>query len=114
RSLAITASLLIVGVLFFVLFELLIMQVNAFRKDLPELMLKLKPAIQQLRLWIDENFGLNIESQNTWLKNNASNLASGSGSIVKNTVMVTVSTFFTLFLTPVYTALFLYNRSTFV
>lgn len=114
RGLAIAACLLIVAVLFLLLFELLILQLNAFRKDLPDLMLKLKPAIQQLSLWVEERFGFDVDAQNSWVRNNANNLASGSGTIVKNTVLVTVSTFLTLFLVPVYTALFLYNRSSFV
>src|SRR6185295_17679801 len=51
RSLAITAGLAIVLILFGALVVLLIMQFNAFRQDLPELTARLEPTLLQLRQW---------------------------------------------------------------
>ena len=68
RGLAITVSLLIVAVLFAVLVELMMLQISAFRHDVPELILKLKPAILQLRVWIEDNFGVGVAAQDQWLK----------------------------------------------
>lgn len=114
RSLAITAGLLIVLILFGALVSLLILQVDIFRKDLPELMAKIKPSLLQLQQWIESGLGIRVSSQNEWWENAIHNLNNNAGSIAQNTISITASTLFTLFLVPVYAALFLYNRGTFV
>lgn len=114
RSLAITAGLAIVVVLFGALVVLLIMQINAFRQDLPELTAKLEPSLAQFREWVQTKFGISIASQDAWLQNTAQNMGSNAGNILKGTVSATAAGFFTLFLVPVFAALFLYNRKVFI
>lgn len=114
RSLAITAALLIVVVLFIALVVLLVIQLNIFRKDLPELLEKLHPSLQQLQQWIASQLGISIEAQEEWWNSGIKNLGNNAGSIAQNTIAATAEAFFTLFLVPVYAALFLYNREVFV
>jgi predicted PurR-regulated permease PerM len=114
RSLAITAGLLIVVILFGALISLLFIQINVFRQDLPELMNKLKPSLLQLQQWLDANVGFSFTAQNEWWQNTVHSFSNNAGSIVRNTLAATAGTFFTLFLVPVYAVLFLYNRAAFV
>jgi predicted PurR-regulated permease PerM len=114
RSLAITASLMIVIALFAALIMLFILQVNAFRSDLPGLMEKISPALLQLQLWLEHSFNIPVASQDEWWQNASKNMGSSAGGMITNMLSATAAMFFTLFLVPVYTALFLYNRRTFV
>jgi len=114
RSLAITASLLIVFVLFSTLIALMIVQVNVFRQDLPQLLTKLKPSLAELQQWAADNLGFSIPSQDEWWQNQTRNFGNNAGNILQTTLSATASTFFMLFLVPVFAALFLYSRQVFV
>lgn len=113
RSLAITAGLLIVVVLFAALLTLLVVQFNIFKQDLPELLNKLKPALLQFQDWI-ASFGISTPAQNQWWQQTLERAGSNVGSIVSKTLSAGMNSFVTLFLVPVYAALFLYNRKVFV
>jgi predicted PurR-regulated permease PerM len=110
RSLAITLGLSIVIILFAALLALLVLEINAFRHDLPELRSKLEPSLPQLQEWIENNFSVSIESQSEWWQRTADALSDNTGTMVKGTA----NAFFILFLVPVFTALFLYSRGSFV
>ena len=114
RSLAISAAMGIVVVLFTALLLLLLLEINSFRKDIPLLQAKLKPAVGQLQYWMATQLGITIDFQNSWWTNTTHKLADSSGTILSNTFMATSGTLFTLFLSPVFAVLFLYNRSVFV
>ena len=114
RSLSITAGLLIVFLLFSALITLLVIQVNIFGQDLPELLNKLEPSADQLQKWIENCFGISIESQNAWKENAVQNLGKNAGNLAQTTISSTAGVLFTLFLVPVFSALFLYNRTAFV
>jgi predicted PurR-regulated permease PerM len=114
RSLAITAGLLIVVVLFGALLALFVYQVMVFKQEVPALLEKLVPALQQLQMWLASVFNFTLEAQDAWWRQVLQNLGSNGGTLVRNIVSATSGTFITLFLVPVYAALFLYNRGTFV
>ncbi|HLG39854.1 MAG TPA: AI-2E family transporter [Chitinophagaceae bacterium] len=110
RSLSISAGLLIVAILFAAILALLVLEVNAFRRDLPELQTKLGPSLVQLQQWFENNFNISIESQNKWLQRTLSGLSDNTGNLLKGAG----NSIFILFIVPVFTALFLYNRRSFV
>jgi len=110
RVFSITASLTIVGLLFAGLFFILVWQFNMFSKDAPVILKKLDAVLLQLQTWINDVFGINTGEQNI-LENN---LSTSAIPFIKSAVQNAVSTIFMLFLTPVYTALFLYHRKIFV
>lgn len=114
RSLAITAGLLIVVILFGALVSLLIVQANVFWHDVPELMNKLSPALVRFQNWLEQTMGISLSAQNEWWQDAMHNLGTNAGTIAKNTISATAGTIFVLFLVPVFAALFLYNRETFV
>lgn len=114
RSLAITAGLFIVIVIFGILIGLLFVQVNVLRHDLPQLLSKVNPSIHQLQQWIASNFNVSMAAQNEWWQQFIRNAGNSTGSIVQSTISATAGGLFTLFLVPVYAALLLYNREAFV
>jgi predicted PurR-regulated permease PerM len=114
RSLSIAIGLSIVIVLFASLVWLLVLQFNSFRQDLPELRAKIMPSIRELQHWIDDNFHINIATQNEWWQRTASKMSDNSGTMLAGTFNKTLSVLFMLFMVPVFGALFLYNRQDFV
>ena len=107
KSVAITLCLLIVALLFAGIALLLIWQISMFRQDAPELIKKLRVAVQDAAQWIEGSFGLNTSN---WVQQSIG----GIGSVAKMVINNMLDTFFMLFLIPIYTALFLYHRRVFV
>lgn len=114
RSLAITAGLLIVVILFGMMIYLLLIQINVLRQDLPQLLEKIKPAINELQQWIASTFNISLTAQNEWWQQQIHNFSNSASSILQSTITATAGGLFTLFLIPVYAALLLYNREVFV
>lgn len=114
RSLAITAALIIVVVLFGILVSLLFVQINVLRQELPQLLSKLKPSISELQQWIASGLNISVTAQNEWWQRLIQNAGSSTGSLLQATIAATAGGLFTLFLIPVYAALALYNREVFV
>jgi predicted PurR-regulated permease PerM len=114
RSLAIAAGLLMVALLFGGLVSLLFFQLDTFRHDLPGLMSKLQPALTEFQQWLESALGITVNTQNNWWQQTTANMGNNTGSIIQSIVAATTGTIFTLFLVPVYAALFLYNRGVFV
>ncbi|MBO9201574.1 MULTISPECIES: AI-2E family transporter [Niastella] len=114
RSLAITAGLLLVFIIFSIIISLLFIEIDVLRKEVPELMVKAKPSLVQLQLWIESALGLSVASQNEWWQQLLHNLSGNSSNILQSIIAATAGGLFTLFLVPMYAALFLHNRETFV
>lgn len=114
KSMAITTGLLIVLLLFAALAWLLMLQFSTFRHDLPELMTKLEPSLVEFQNWLVANFNFSIASQNDWWQNTSENLTGNSSGMMADIFDKTVSGLFSLFIIPVFAALFLYNRKDFV
>lgn len=114
RSLAIGAGLFIIVILFGALLGLFFVQVNMLRQDLPQLLARLKPAVSELQQWIDNSFNISVAVQNEWWQQIVHNFGNSTAGILRATISATAVSIFTLFLIPVYAALFLYNREVFV
>ncbi len=108
RSLAITACLLIVAVLLGALLVLLFWQIILFGRDADALVRKLNETIPQLQEWITEK-GIPMEKFD-W----NGNVTPSVRDFLSSFAAATIDTLIMLFLTPVYTALFLYHRRSFV
>ncbi|WP_225975455.1 AI-2E family transporter [Panacibacter ginsenosidivorans] len=110
RYLAIAACLLIITLLFSSLFILLAWQLNVFSEDAPAILSKLEVSVQQMQTWMSNNIGVATDLKNNWVERFSGTI----GSVLQSTLQTTINTLFILFLTPVYTALFMYHRKTFV
>jgi len=114
KTFAVTIGLFIVLILMIVLIALLILQLNALREDLPGLKVKAAPALNELQLWINDNFNIPVTTQKEWIGNTFDKLSGQSGSWLAGSLSQLTSGLFMLFIVPVFAALFLYNRKDFV
>ena len=110
KPLAITACLLIVTILIACLVALLVWQINVFSSDAPVIFSRFEKLLQQIQTWLMVNLGITPGTENGW----GDKVMGSIGGILSSTVQTTLNTLFVLFLTPVYTALFLYHRRVFV
>jgi predicted PurR-regulated permease PerM len=106
KSLAITACLLIVTIIFAALVALLVWQVKLFSKDAPAILNRLENGAVYFQNWLKESMGLSVLTEIDWKKNIV--------GLLSGTLQTTFNTLFILFLTPVFTALFMYHRKIFV
>jgi len=102
--------LFIVAILFAAIVTLLVLEINAFRRDLPELRTKLGPALEQLQQWIQNNFNVSLEAQQAWWNKALNSLSETTPLLLRGTA----NALFMLFLVPAFAALFLYSRQDFV
>ncbi|WP_448104434.1 AI-2E family transporter [Pedobacter panaciterrae] len=114
KYLAITICLTTLTVLSSALFALLGWQLQNFSSQLPEIIQKLNTEAIQLKEWLQLNAGFTISSQEDWIRNLISANSNKITDLINNVFAATANVLFLLFLTPVYTVLFLYHRSTFV
>ena len=114
RSLAITVSLLIVLSLFAGLLGILFWQATIFRQDLPDITAKIVPALAEFRNWVQEQFSFTLQMQDEWLQRVAYDSGNKVTGLINSVFNATVQTLFMLFMIPIFTALFLYHRQTFV
>jgi predicted PurR-regulated permease PerM len=99
-------SLLIVAILITLLFALVVWQLGVFSKDAPAILERLDGLLQQFQAWVSKKMGVATDIQNNWSKE----LTGLIGGVLKSTVQATINTLFIFFLTPIYTALFMYHR----
>lgn len=109
KSVAIFICLFIVTLLIAGLVLLLVWQVNMLKKDAPAIIEKASVFIHNLQQRAAAGFGIE-EVQSNWGKS----FTSGAAGIIGIIFSAASSTFFMLFMIPIYTALFLYHRSVFI
>lgn len=114
RNLAILITLSFVILLFAALVLLLGWQLAIFRQDIPMLAAKLKPLTQSFSAWLTSEWSLSYDTQQQWLQRSLENGADHIGSWLQLTISAVAGTLFSLFLVPIYAALFLYHRKVFV
>lgn len=114
RSLAIAMLLFLVIIIFTAVVWLLLWQLNYLKDDIPALIEKLKVSQKQIQQWLSESMGISISAETGWLQSKDS----GSGNNIQSIVQTAIKNFggflFSLFLIPVFTALFLYHREQFL
>lgn len=113
RIIAITISITIVIIFFAAIMWLLLWQVTYLKNDLPVLVQKIKDALQQLQQWFYKNIGI-IGLDTIWIENSVQNSGGGFSSLIRSLFKSVSSIFFSLFIIPVFTTLFLYHREQFV
>ncbi len=110
KSIAISACLLLVTVVFALILWILVWQINIFLTDLPKLIGKLGTVQQQIQQWMTTHLGVTTNLESTW----SDKLTRSMGTMLQNTIATSINTLFTTLLIPVYTALFLYHRKVLV
>jgi predicted PurR-regulated permease PerM len=106
KTMAITVCLLIVTLVIAALLALLVWQLKVFSKDAPLLLNRLESTLQDFHQWLNENTRINMNLQDTGNEK----ITAALGNLLQSGFQGTVNTLFIMFLTPVYTALFMYHR----
>lgn len=109
RSLAVFICLFIVALLVAAFALLLVWQVNLLRKDAPAIIAKATVLIHNLQQKFVVFFGME-QVQTNWGERFISAATGMAGAVFS----AASSTFFMLFMIPIYAALFLYHRNVFV
>lgn len=113
RTFAITIGLSIVMILFGLLCWLLLLQLQAFVLDLPQLQSQLQPSLLSLEAWIEEHAGISVNDQKEWLNASARTMQLNMFNNLQLVFGETIDGLFVILIVPVFTALFLYNREIF-
>ena len=114
RTAAVATAVMLVIVLFSILIAILVLQLKAFNNDLPELQAKADPFIQELKNRLASMLGISLNEKTSLQENFTSGIVNNIGGLLSTSISKISSGLFTLFIIPVFTALFLYNRESFV
>ena len=114
KAFAIFVCLLIITVIIAALIMLLILEIKAFSVDFPQLQKRMNDSIVPLQEWVWNHFGISTSKQAVWMDNTIISFTNNATSFLQGTLTATFDTLFILFMVPVFTSLFLYNRNTFI
>ena len=114
RMLAISLALSVVIAIFSILIWLLSLELTYLVHDIPALIRKLAGMSPGIKQWIYENLSIPLTVQDEWLEKMGANLQNGFGQVLQGVFNATTSMLFMLFMIPVFAALYLYQRETFV
>jgi predicted PurR-regulated permease PerM len=96
-----TGVLAFVAVIF-VFFNFLIGQISMFVQDFPSLKIKALANMEYLRLFVEENFGVDPDNQHLWMKERVQGLFESGSTLLSDTINATAGTIFQLLLIPVF------------
>lgn len=113
RTIAVTVLILAVALPFVVLVWLLVYEVNLFLSDIPLIKQKIFVFWVEMSKWL-ESVGIHQATQDSMLANALLSLEQSMTSIFRGALSLTASTMVSMILVPIYAALFLYHRGTFV
>ncbi len=114
RSSSIAVILILVLLLFLSLFWLLGQELYIAGRDLPLVLKRFSKLTPDVNQWIEHSFGISSANLTNWLNQITVNIGTGITNSLGGLLSSTASTIIILFIIPVYAALFLYHRGTFV
>jgi len=109
-NVAIGISLITVALLFAVILFLLFSQILEFSNEWQTLETKLEETINQLSVFLTNQFGVNEEKQMTYIKSALNNSSSQIFTFLKTTLYSFSESLFYLIIVPVFSALILFYR----
>lgn len=114
RSYAIGICLFFITILVLSLIWLMEIQVSIFLDKLPLLTERLTGTSESAMIWFENAFGISTDEQTVFFKKFTENPENSIAKIITNIFSATLSTLVLLLLTPIFFALFLFHRGTFV
>jgi len=110
KNIAILISLSFILALMFTLLYLLFIQINDFSHEWEPFRKKLLETLNQISIYISQQFDISTEEQLAFFKNSINNSGAQTLSILRNAAYLFSETFFYLLIIPVFSALILFNR----
>ncbi|HLZ85579.1 MAG TPA: AI-2E family transporter [Puia sp.] len=114
RSLAISLLLSLLVLVFLALIGLLGMEMNTFIRDIPKISHRLAQLADTIQNWIERTYGMARDTQAGWIDKMMADAGNSVSATLRSLLNSTASTVIMLVMVPVYAALFLYHRGTFV
>lgn len=114
RGLTIGICLFFITLLVSSLIWLLEVQVSIFLEKLPLLTERLSGSSESAMIWFENAFGISANDQTVFFQKFTENPENSIAKIITGIFSATISTLVLLLLTPIFSALFLYHRGTFV
>ncbi len=114
RSFSIGISLLFITLLIVAIIWLLEIQLKIFLDKLPLLSERLNGTSDRAMIWFEESFGVSASDQTVFFQKFTESPENSVTKIITSIFSATISTLVLLLLTPIFSALFLYHRGTFV
>ncbi|MEJ5963324.1 AI-2E family transporter [Pedobacter immunditicola] len=114
RGIAIFISLSLLIVLFVGVIWILVWQLNFLKNEIPTLTDRFQNASQHLQEWFHTNIGSPLRLDKDWLQDAAKRSLGSTNWLIQKVAEGLGSSLFTLFIIPVFTALFLFHRQQFV
>lgn len=109
-NLAIGLSLLTVVAIFGTIFYLTLSQILQFSNEWQTLELKLEETINQLSVYLTEQYGVNQDKQLIYIKNAVNNSSTQIFTFLKNTVYSFSESLYYLLIIPIFSSLILFYR----
>jgi predicted PurR-regulated permease PerM len=109
-NVAIGLSLITVAFFFGTILYLLFSQILQFSNEWQTLELKLEETLNQLSVFLTEQFGVNEEKQMSYIRNAINNSSTQIFTFLKNTVYSFSESLYYLLIIPIFSALILYYR----
>lgn len=114
RSLAITVVITFIVLLFLGIIWLLGVEINIFLRDFPLISKRFSELSPDIPKWIEQTMNISTADQSIWFQKINGNLDTEITAFLKGLLNTTISTVIMLVMIPIYAALFLYHRETFV
>jgi len=114
RALATALVLTVVILVFMSLAWLLFYEFRLFLRDVPQIKDRFLEVINDIKNFLSTSLNILPDTQKKLLENISAGLNKNMSGSLSSAVSVTAATLFNLVLIPIYAALFLYNRGTFV
>jgi predicted PurR-regulated permease PerM len=111
RALAILVSMLLISILVFALLLLIFYQYRLFKRDLPFLVVKIKPLISSFRDYMQANWDITFETPASLLKDTLKYSGTSVGTILVSSINGTITFVFNIIIIPLYAVFILYFRS---
>jgi predicted PurR-regulated permease PerM len=113
-GLAVGTLLFLIIVIFISLLWLLAYEANLFVSEIPKVTEKIMFYMTEARSWLAFRFGVGQETQNNFFQRIIFSVEKSMSGSIGETLVATTSTILTLILIPIFGALFLLHRKTFV
>jgi predicted PurR-regulated permease PerM len=114
RPLAIFLSMLVVIALAGIVIAVLVFELRALNRDLPQLLDRLSGFLGQAQEWLRDTFGISRSDQDALASDIGKNLAGDFGKVLKGSVTIAAGTVLFIVIVPLYSVLFLSYRNVLV
>ncbi len=114
RSLSVGISISTVALILIALLVMLVYEVNILTAHKPEIIAKLNSTIPEVRTWLTEALGVQLQTQDDVLNSITSGFSTNGAGMLNGFINAASSAVISFILIPIFAILFLLHRNTFV